>query len=346
MLKGAIIGFGNIAEGHLNAYKSLSCIKIIAILDKSEKRLEYAKELIPDVQCYTSFSDMIKKESLDFVDICTPPNVRFTYMKKSLENNFHVIGEKPFLFNLEEYQILCEVAQKNKLVLFPCHNYKYAPVINYAKKIITNTNFGYLINGYFKTMRTGHALGNFEWKPDWRRNRSVSGGGILQDHGPHSFYIAYYLVGKNPLCVSAMLGKMKNDKYKTEDTAIIKLQYEDDLIINLDLSWSYSKRDTFYHLFGSKESILIDSDKLIHYLNDGSVKKEIYISEFNDPLHRSWFIDVLSDFKDSIKNMKFRNDLLEESYLSTELINKAYESARENGTEKIILGNIFNISIK
>jgi len=346
MLKGAIIGFGNIAEGHLSAYNLINGIKIISVLDISEKRLEYAKELISDVQCYTSFIDMVKKEKLDFVDICTPPNVRFAYMKKSLKCHLHVIGEKPFLLHLKEYQILSSIAQKNKLILFPCHNYRYAPVIRYAKQIIMNKNFGNLINGYFKTMRIGHALGNLEWKPNWRRDKIISGGGILQDHGPHSFYVASYLIGKKPMMISAVLGKMKYDKYKTEDTAIIKLQYEDDLIINLDLSWNSSKRDTFYHLFGSKESLLIDSDKVTHYLNDGSVKKEIYLSEFNDPLHRSWFIDVILDFKDSIANLKFRNDLLEESYLSTELISKAYESARENGAEKIILGNVSSLSIK
>ena len=42
-----------------------------------------------------------------------------------------------------------------------------------------------------QTFRNTHARGVAEWRPDWRRERRYSGGGIAMDHGSHTFYLAF-----------------------------------------------------------------------------------------------------------------------------------------------------------
>lgn len=333
MMKGAIIGFGFIAEGHLAAYNMINELEIVAIVDVNQERLNKARKMIEGVHCYDSFDAMKLVERLDFIDVCTPPYCRYEYMKKGLENGWHVIGEKPFLLEKEQYLKLYKIAIKNHLVLYPSHNYKFAPIMQIAKDITKQECFGNIIGGHFKTYRIGHAKGCKEWKTDWRRKSKYSGGGIIQDHGPHSIYMACHLVGKWPIAVSCICGKLKDDEFDTEDTAWITLHFDDDVNIDIDLTWASNVRNTYYYLHGSKENIFIDNDTIRHFTAIGELDKRLIISEFDDPSHKTWFVDVLIDFCNNVTSGSCRIDLLKESYVTIATIESAYRSASLGGAK-------------
>lgn len=330
-MRGAIIGFGFIAEGHLAAYNTINDLDIVAIVDVNQERLNKAKRMIAGVHCYDSLNAMKLAEQLDFIDVCTPPYCRYRYMKKGLESGWHVIGEKPFLLEKEQYLSLYEIAIKNHLVLYPSHNYKFAPIMQIAKEITKQDCFGNIIGGQFKTLRIGHAKGCKEWKTDWRRQREYSGGGIIEDHGPHSIYMACSLIGKWPIAVSCICGKLKDDDFDTEDTAWITLYFDDDVKIDINLTWASSVRDTYYYLYGSKESIYIENDTIRHFTATGELDKKCIFSEFNDPSHKTWFVDVLVDFCNSVTLGSCPLDLLKESYVTIATIESAYCSANLGG---------------
>src|SRR5690606_417216 len=77
---------------------------------KPEVSLESGRSLfLPDERIYTSYQEMIEKESqrpegdrMDFIAIVTPNFVHFEPAKLALENGFHVVIEKPTTFDLDE----------------------------------------------------------------------------------------------------------------------------------------------------------------------------------------------------------------------------------------------------
>ena len=54
-----------------------------------------------------------------------------------------------------------------------------------------------------QTFRNTHAKGVSEWRPNWRRERKYSGGGIAMDHGSHTFYLAFEWLKSYPTSISA-----------------------------------------------------------------------------------------------------------------------------------------------
>ncbi len=331
-MKGAIIGFGVIAEGHLFAYNTIDELEIVAVLDISEARRNIAKSLIPGVRCYDSFDLLSENEVLDFVDVCTPPYCRFDYMMRSLKKGINVIGEKPFLFTTKEYDELLKISIKNRTILYPSHNYKYAPVVRMTKEIVNDASFGEIINGHYKTYRIGHALGNAQWNKDWRRDALYSGGGIIYDHGPHSIYMSCYFMNQWPTAVSC-ISCCSSDIYDTEDTAVLTLYFNNNVKIDIFLTWVSSVRETCYYIFGTKGSIQIEDDMIKQIDSDGREHVIRIESEFNDPQHKSWFKGVLRDFYESMENKEFRNDLLEESYITIATIEAAMLSSKLGGAK-------------
>lgn len=73
-LRGAIIGFGNIAEQiHWPAFLNSKNVEIVAIVDISEQRRLYLKTNFPNLTIYNKCKDLLSSEKLDFIDIATPP---------------------------------------------------------------------------------------------------------------------------------------------------------------------------------------------------------------------------------------------------------------------------------
>ena len=69
-MNGAIIGFGNIAQAHIHAYEAVSDMSITGIIDSSETRINYAKQIHPQIKSYTSIEKLFEEQSIDFIDIC------------------------------------------------------------------------------------------------------------------------------------------------------------------------------------------------------------------------------------------------------------------------------------
>ena len=87
MLRGALIGFGNVAAlGHLPGWQSRADMKIVAATDPVGARRATFLQACPDGRWYGSVDDLLSGETLDFVDICTPPSSHATLIEQALES--------------------------------------------------------------------------------------------------------------------------------------------------------------------------------------------------------------------------------------------------------------------
>jgi predicted dehydrogenase len=329
--KGAVIGFGTIAQGHLAAYRDMTELSITAIVDSSPARLELAKLAAPDVEVFDTMAGLFSRHKLDFIDICVPPNIHKEFICSGLLNDCHVMCEKPFLLSSADYKDVLSLSKSVNKTVYPCHNYKFSPVLSLAKKLVSCEQFGQVVTGHFRTLRSGHAVGVPEWKPDWRRSADISGGGILRDHGTHSVYMACRMCGQIPRAVSCIIGNLQADKYSTEDTALLTMYFDDNIQFSINLSWATGFRNTFYSIVGTKESIVIEDDDFIRTTKDGNIVRQILSSEFNDPSHSSWYRNLLVDFTDLMAHPDRQLLLLEEALVTTLVIERSYISAREKG---------------
>ncbi|MBU3924235.1 MAG: Gfo/Idh/MocA family oxidoreductase [Nanoarchaeota archaeon] len=102
-LKIAILGIGNIGEYHAREFNNSGC-EVIAILTSSEKsskeKSEKLKELYGiNANPYWDLDELLEKEKVDIVSVCTPAKFHYSQIKKCLNKNIHVLSEKPLIFN-------------------------------------------------------------------------------------------------------------------------------------------------------------------------------------------------------------------------------------------------------
>src|SRR2546425_9011850 len=98
MLRGAIIGLGNVAlEGHLPGWRRCGDVEIVAATDVAPARRAAIEVLIPTVEWYATAEALLARERLDFVDICTPPASHSPLVASALRADRHVLCEKPLV---------------------------------------------------------------------------------------------------------------------------------------------------------------------------------------------------------------------------------------------------------
>jgi predicted dehydrogenase len=347
-LRGALVGYGFIAEhGHAPEYQRLAATggaQIQAIADVTPARREAARKAFPTARLYEDFSALLGHEAqlLDFVDITAPPYAHAAVAEAALARGLHVLCEKPLAMSSREAATMAERAEAEKRVLFPCHNYRHAPVVEEVRSILRKDLIGPVRLATLQTFRTTHARGVAEWRPDWRRERDFAGGGIAMDHGSHTFYLAFEWLRSYPTSVTAKMDAFGNRE--TEDNFSCTLTFPTG-IVTAHLTWTSGARKVYYTLHGSRGAITVDDDVVsVHRIvGAAGVSSELVYtrevaSRWMDASHQEWFGRLFEDFRRAIRDGDYVSDQTVDAIQCVETISAAYESARLGSREVAIAG--------
>ncbi len=128
-LRVAIFGAANIGRYHAREYNALE-EKVVAVLGTTPESSKLAANNLRQdfdivARHYHSLEDMLNKEKLDAVSICTSPNTHYVFVKAALERGLHVLCEKPLHWdlkatpeeNLRKAEELLALATKQDLIL-------------------------------------------------------------------------------------------------------------------------------------------------------------------------------------------------------------------------------------
>jgi predicted dehydrogenase len=357
--RGAIVGYGFISSsGHLPAYQGREDVEIVAVADICEARRNLAKEILPGARIYPDYKSLIQNESLDFVDISTPPSHHEEIAAVALEKGIHVLCEKPLTTSLQAAYRLIDLAQRNQRVLFPCHNYKHAPVVKAIGDVIRTGKIGEIRSVSLNTYRNTHAKGVPQWEPHWRRHRKWSGGGIAMDHGSHSFYLAFDWMKSYPTAVTAKVNCLGKDlpgfNFDTEDDFSCTLTFPTG-VAHVYLSWAAGMRKVIYTLHGERGAIRVEDDEIQVYVMkkankedvaqgavDWDVERKTISSLWMDASHTTWFNSLFDEFLVAVEKNQYVGQQIQEAVRCVEVIETAYRSAELKSRE--LSTGVFEIS--
>lgn len=336
-LRGAIVGYGFIAEhGHAPAYLAAhGPLSIGVVVDPCEARRELARAKL-GVAVYADYRTMLHAErgKLDFVDVTTPPGSHAEIAESALAEGLHVLCEKPLAASPAQGARMLRAARNAERVLFPSHNYKHAPVVKAVRDIIASGRIGEVHLVTLQTFRTTHAKGAREWRPDWRRERHFSGGGIGMDHGSHTFYLAFEWLKSYPVAISAT--SSTSGDFDTEDNLACSIRFPTGAA-SAHLSWTAGVRKVIYTIHGSRGSVRVEDDDLevSSTGQDGKVQvtRSSVASDWMDASHVTWFSSLLADFASAIERKDYVSADALDALRCLELIGAAYASAARHGRE-------------
>ena len=352
-LRGAVIGYGFIAsQGHIPAYlEAKDRFEIVAVADLSPARRELARKALPHARIYEDDVSLLAGEAssgnaqIDFVDVTTPPSEHARIARAALRAGLHVLCEKPIATRTEEVHAMIADAREARRVLFPSHNYKHAPVVRAVRKALDEGVIGAVKLVTLQTFRTTHARGVAEWRPDWRRERQYSGGGIAMDHGSHTLYLAFDWLNAYPTAITAKTWSQPG--FDTEDNFSCAMTFPN-AIATAELSWTAGVRRVLYTIHGERGAIRVEDDdvEVSMMVGDPNVihpsalkwetKRERISSDWRDASHVTWFSSLFRQFAHAIETDDFAGKEMDDALRCIEVITNAYASAADGSRERVL----------
>jgi len=100
-LKIGMIGLGGVSELHLEAYRTVSNIEVIAAAEPSAERLAQMQNL-HGFRPYASHTQMIEAEDLDIVCVLSPVSTHAEIVTDCARRGLHILCEKPLTTDIAQ----------------------------------------------------------------------------------------------------------------------------------------------------------------------------------------------------------------------------------------------------
>ena len=159
MLRGAIVGLGNIAvHGHLPAWRGRADVTIVAATDARPEQRAALDAQLPGARWYPTVEALLAEATLDFVDVCTPPSSHAPLITAALERGLHVLCEKPLVHSPDDLAALRALAERTGRVLHTVHNWHHAPIVRRTAELVREGAVGGVRRVVWHTLRTRPAI--------------------------------------------------------------------------------------------------------------------------------------------------------------------------------------------
>lgn len=336
MLRGAFIGFGNVAEkGHLPGWQARNDARIVAATDAVAPRRDAFRAACPDGRWYDSVNELLSDKTLDFVDICTPPSSHASLIGHALAAGLHVLCEKPLATRLPDAQSIAAAGTRAGRVVHVVHNWLKAPICRKISELISDGTIGRTQSVHWQTLRTQPAIAvPAGGGTNWRIDPAIAGGGILFDHGWHALYCVMHW-GGSPGGISATLERRRFTDWPLEDTATVTLDRMPGTA-EIHLTWASEVRANTIEIEGEYGRLSVAGDVLRLEVCSGERQWSCPPALSEGSHHRDWFVGVADDFCSAAMTGSKGN--LDEAVRCAELIDLAQRSSAAGGVRIAVGG--------
>lgn len=218
MVRVGIVGCGNIGKVHGYVLRQMRQVQIVAFADqKVERALHYAKTYGTErTGYYDSLTDMLEKEKIDVLHVCTPHDCHVPMAKEALERNIHVFMEKPPAISRKEFLALKKVKEQSGKSVGVCFQNRYNEGTEKILELLESRVLGRVKGA--RAFVTWNRQAEYYEESGWRGTWKKEGGGVLINQAIHTLDLLVYLLGK-PDDVEASMGNHHLKKViEVEDT--------------------------------------------------------------------------------------------------------------------------------
>lgn len=227
-----LVGCGHIAEAHMRAWHKIESARLTAVCDTVEDRAKQMAQRWRVPASYIDLKDMIRREDLQFLSICTPPLTHIDQARMAIESGVNAVVEKPLALTAKDVEKIAEICSRSKARLTVISNLLFTPGVARAHRILASLHEEPIsLDLMFLSPATNYMT---EDPSHWSHSLP---GGIFTDLLFHAIYL-----------VSSFLGELSVrgvylDKFGTQDW----LRYDE---VSVFLG-STRKRATIHALFNS-----------------------------------------------------------------------------------------------
>lgn len=271
------IGAGGIARSaHLPNYLKQPDCQIVAVSDVVFEAAVRAKNDFGIEHAYDDFREMVKRDDIDAVSVCTPNVMHHEATVAALEAGKHVLCEKPLAMNAREGQAMIDTARRVGKKLTCGLNNRFRSDAQALKRFADS---GYLGEVYYGRAQALRRRGI----PGWGvfTQRAMQGGGPLIDIGVHILDLALFVMGHpKPIAASGkcytkfghrhdvvgLMGPWNVESFTVEDWGAGFVRFENGATLTLEASFAANIIDDLFNftLMGDKGGCQLDPLRLCH----------------------------------------------------------------------------------
>ncbi len=336
-LRIGIIGLGIISAAHEVGFEQArNSAEIVAICDINEQRAQQRAAKY-GARVYTRYEDLLADKNIDMVDIILPHDLHYPVCKAALLAGKHVLMEKPMTIHPEDGLDLINIAKKQAVKFMVAENTRFVKAYLEIQKMLEAGTLGeiYLI----RTLIAGTEIYRMVDPNSWKGRKEGSGGGVIMDAAPHSFYLLRWLFGD-----IAELKAYANQIVpgsEVEDNAIIFGRLKNGAQFNLEFSFTVQAPWTErLEVHGSKGSVIIDqilNPPSLYYTHAQDYSPQPLKDVLYNPVN--WKTDSIalgvSQFIEAVINDAEPPVRLVDTYYAIAACASAYHSLKSNQMEAI-----------
>jgi len=196
-----MVGYKFMGKAHSNAYRALPMFfpdtlkpEMTAICGRDPQGIEQARKQFGWQSAETDWRQLVQRDDIDLIDINAPSDAHKEIALAAAAAGKHIFCEKPLALTLEDSREMLEAAEKAGIKHMIGFNYRFAPAVQLAKKLVSEGRLGKIY--HFRAQ----FLQDFVLDPDfplvWRLQKEIAGSGSHGDLGAHLIDLARFLVGE------------------------------------------------------------------------------------------------------------------------------------------------------
>ncbi|MBF4492037.1 Gfo/Idh/MocA family oxidoreductase [Flavobacterium sp. MR2016-29] len=253
----ALCGLGNYASMLAEGIQASEYCQLAGIVTGTPAKAEKWKTQynIPEknIYNYQNFDEIVKNKDIDLVYVVVPNGLHKEFTIRSAKAGKHVITEKPMTITVKDCEEMIKACEDNNVQLAIGYRLHYEPTHLEIKRLgqekvfgqvrFIEASLGYKIHDPLDTKSTI----NKNDRNEWRLNKKLSGGGPLMDLGVYCIQASRYVLGEEPIAVTAQLGKVYNEQIfsETEESISWQMEFPSGAVSNCTTSVNFNT-DRFY----------------------------------------------------------------------------------------------------
>ncbi|HVM89776.1 MAG TPA: Gfo/Idh/MocA family oxidoreductase [Puia sp.] len=246
MLRVAIMGLGGYGTRVAEAMQDCKKAKLAGVISGTPSKIKnwQAKYNIPEKNCYNyeNFDDIKNNPDIDAVYVITPNALHHDAVVRVANAGKHVICEKPMAVNAGEGQEMVDACRKANVKLLVGYRMHFEAK---TLEVIRMRNAGEFGKVLFFQGLSGFIIGD---PAQWRLNKKLSGGGAMMDIGIYSVNGSRYMIGEDPVWVTAQETKNNPEKFKEgiDETILFQLGFPSGAVASCLSTYSINNLDRFF----------------------------------------------------------------------------------------------------
>lgn len=312
-LKIGIIGAGRMGITHLSILGPNPNIKITAISEPGKLIGSLFEKYFSGFTVYSDYNEMLQKEKLDGLLVCTPPNLHKSICLPAINKGINLFVEKPFTTSFNDASELAVLIKEKNLVGQVGYVNRFNDMFIKAKELLKDGIIGDVIR--FRSEMFSFTISKPDDGEGWRGSIE-SGGGCLFEMGSHAIDLVNFLIGVPDKVSGSLLNKVYSKN--VEDIVSSSFYYNSGIAGTLYVNWcdpTYRKPSNKIEIFGSEGKMLVSQHELKIFL-----KSENLNHKYRKGWNTIYITDVFKNVPFYVRGNEFTSQLF---YFVDNIIDKS-----------------------